>query len=34
MVRHQHRLPREAVGIPSLEVTKARLGGALVNLIW
>ena len=34
MVRHLNRLPREAVGAPSLEVFKARLDGALGNLVW
>ncbi|KFO78735.1 hypothetical protein N303_00745, partial [Cuculus canorus] len=29
VVRHWHRLPREAVAAPSLEVFKARLDGAL-----
>jgi len=29
----RHRLPREAVDAPSLEVFKARLGGALSNLV-
>jgi len=33
MVRHWHRLPREAVDAPSLEVFKARLDGALSNLV-
>ena len=33
VVRHWHRLPREAVGAPSLEVSKARLDGALSNLV-
>ena len=33
-VRHWHRLPREAVDAPSLEVFKARLDGALGNLVW
>ncbi|KFU84646.1 hypothetical protein M959_03811, partial [Chaetura pelagica] len=33
VVRHWHRLPREVVGAPSLEVFKARLDGALSNLI-
>ena len=33
VVRHWHRLPREAVDSPSLEVFKARLGGALSNLV-
>ncbi len=34
VVRHWHRLPREAVDAPSLETFKARLDGALSNLIW
>ena len=33
VVRHWNRLPREAVAAPSLEVLKARLDGALSNLI-
>jgi len=33
-VRHWHRLPREAVDAPSLEVLKARLDGALDSLSW
>jgi len=33
VVRHWHRLPREAVDAPSLETLKARLDGALSNLI-
>ena len=33
VVRHWHRLPREAVDAPSLEVFKARLDEALGNLI-
>ncbi|KFO77947.1 hypothetical protein N303_03919, partial [Cuculus canorus] len=33
VVRHWHRLPREAVDAPSLEVFKARLDGALGSLI-
>ncbi|KFQ13915.1 hypothetical protein N330_04497, partial [Leptosomus discolor] len=33
VVRHWNRLPREAVGAPSLAVFKARLGGALSNLV-
>ncbi|KFQ94449.1 hypothetical protein Y956_06116, partial [Nipponia nippon] len=33
VVRHWHRLPREAVDAPSLEVFKARLDGALSNLV-
>jgi len=31
VVRHWHRLPREAVAAPSLAVFKARLDGALSN---
>jgi len=34
VVKHWHRLPREAVDAPSLAVFKARLDGALSNLIW
>ncbi|KFO56644.1 hypothetical protein N302_00731, partial [Corvus brachyrhynchos] len=33
VVRHWHRLPREAVDAPSLGVFKARLDGALGNLV-
>ena len=33
VVRHPNRLPREVVAAPSLEVFKARLDGALSNLI-
>ncbi|KFV13283.1 hypothetical protein N340_03350, partial [Tauraco erythrolophus] len=33
VVKHCHRLPREAVAAPSLEVFKARLDGALSNLM-
>ena len=33
VVRHWHRLPREAVAAPSLEVFKTRLDGALGNLV-
>ena len=33
VVRHWNRLPREVVDAPSLEVFKARLGGALSNLV-
>jgi len=33
-VRPWHRLPREAVDAPSLEVLKARLDGALGSLGW
>ncbi|KGL95433.1 hypothetical protein N301_07585, partial [Charadrius vociferus] len=32
-VRHWNRLPREGVDAPSLEVFKARLDGALSNLV-
>ncbi|KFQ38270.1 hypothetical protein N332_01777, partial [Mesitornis unicolor] len=32
VVRHWHRLPREAVDAPSLAVFKARLDGALSSL--
>ncbi|PKU45560.1 hypothetical protein llap_4134 [Limosa lapponica baueri] len=33
VVRHWNRLPREVVAAPSLKVFKARLGGALSNLV-
>ncbi|KFR09072.1 hypothetical protein N306_11593, partial [Opisthocomus hoazin] len=33
VVRHWNRLPREAVDVPSLEVFKARLDGALSKLV-
>ncbi|KFQ32804.1 hypothetical protein N332_04132, partial [Mesitornis unicolor] len=33
VVTHWHRLPREAVDTPSLEVFKARLDGALGSLV-
>ena len=33
VVRHWNRLPREAVDAPSLEAFKARLDGALSNLV-
>jgi len=33
VVRHWHRLPREAVAAPSLAVFNARLDGALSNLV-
>ncbi|KFQ25891.1 hypothetical protein N332_13551, partial [Mesitornis unicolor] len=33
VVRHWHRLPREAVDAPSLKVLKARLDKALGNLL-
>jgi len=32
-VKHWHKLPREAVAAPSLEMFKARLDGALSNLV-
>ena len=34
VVRHWNRLSREAVDAPSFEVFKARLDGALGNLVW
>ena len=34
VVKHWPRLPREAVGAPSLAVFKARLDGALSTLVW
>jgi len=33
VVKHWNRLPRDVVGAPSLETFKARLGGALSNMI-
>ncbi|KFQ94216.1 hypothetical protein Y956_04551, partial [Nipponia nippon] len=33
VLRHWNRLPREAVDVPSLEIFKARLNGALSNLV-
>ncbi|KFP94072.1 hypothetical protein N329_00147, partial [Haliaeetus albicilla] len=33
VVRHWNRLPRDSVDAPSLEVFKARLDGALGNLV-
>ncbi|KFR07621.1 hypothetical protein N306_00983, partial [Opisthocomus hoazin] len=33
VVKHWHRLPREAVDAPSLAVFKMRLDGALSNLV-
>ena len=33
VVRHWNRLPREVVDAPSLEMFKARLDGALRNLV-
>ena len=34
VVRHWNGLPREFVDAPSLAVFKARLDGALGNLVW
>jgi len=34
VVKHWHRLPREAVATPALAVFKATLDGALSNLVW
>jgi len=34
VMKHWNRLPREAVAALSLEVFKARLDGALSNLVW
>jgi len=34
VVRHWHRLPREALSAPSLAVFKPRLDRALSNLVW
>jgi len=34
VVKHWNRLPREAVDTPSPAVFKARLDGALRNLVW
>ncbi len=33
-LEHWNRLPREVVDAPSLETFKARLDGALSNLMW
>ncbi|KFW61538.1 hypothetical protein AS28_02149, partial [Pygoscelis adeliae] len=33
VLKHWHRLPREVVDAPSLETFKARLDGALSNLM-
>ncbi|KFM08468.1 hypothetical protein AS27_08248, partial [Aptenodytes forsteri] len=33
VVRHWNRLPREVTDAPSLELFKARLDGALSNLV-
>jgi len=34
VVKHRNRLPREVADAPSLETFKARLDGALSNVIW
>lgn len=34
VVRHWHRLLKEVVDAPSLEVLKARLDGSLGKLVW
>jgi len=34
VMRHWHRLPREVVDAPSLEVFKVRLDRALSNLVY
>ena len=34
VVRHWSRLPSEVVDVPSLEAFKARLDGALSNLVY
>ena len=34
VVTHWNRLPKEAVGAPSLEAFKARLDAALGSLVW
>jgi len=34
VVRPWHRLPREAVDAPTLDISKARLDGAFRNLGW
>ena len=33
MVRHQHGLPREVVGAPSMETSKVRLYGGSEHLM-
>ena len=33
VVRHWHKLPSEVVGAPTLEAFKARLDGAISNLV-
>jgi len=34
VLKHCNRLPREAMGSPSLETFKVRLNGVLSNLVW
>jgi len=34
VVRHWNSVPREAMAAPSLAVFKARLDGALSDLVW
>jgi len=34
VVKHWNRLPREVVEATSLETFKARLDGALSNMVW
>ena len=34
VVKHWHRLPKEAVDAPSLQALKARLDVALGSLVW
>ena len=34
VVRHWNRLPKDVVDAPTLEAFKARLDGALSNLVW
>ena len=34
VMKHWNKLPREVVEAPFLEIFKARLDGALSNLVW
>jgi len=34
VVRHCNRLPRDTMGVPSMEAFKARLHGAMGSLMW
>jgi len=34
MLKHWVKLPRKVLSAPSLETSKAKLDGALSNLIW